>query len=106
MKYTVLPAFLVLSLLSPNVSYGLGCVSGAALGGVAGHMAHHTSLGMFGGCAGGMVVHHMYAKWKKDHPDGTMSQFVVDNKDHLPEGWADKLGNLGDSKVPAGANTH
>jgi hypothetical protein len=104
MRYTVWPAFFVFSLLSSNVSYGFGCVSGAALGGVAGHMAHHTFLGMFGGCAGGMVVHHMYAAWKRKHPDGTMSEFVADNKDHLPAGWADKLGNLGDSTVPAGAH--
>src|SRR5215469_222028 len=87
-------AFLVVISMSTN-AYSFGCISGAALGG-----AHHTFLGMFGGCAGGMVVRHMYAAWKKKHPDGTMSDFVADNKDRLPAGWADKLGQLGDSKVP------
>jgi hypothetical protein len=38
-----------------------GCLSGAALGAVAGHLVHHTFLGMFSGCAGGLIVHHMYA---------------------------------------------
>jgi len=33
-----------------------GCLEGAALGGIAGHMTHHTFLGIFGGCAGGMMV--------------------------------------------------
>jgi hypothetical protein len=83
----------------------LGCFSGAALGAVAGHMVHHTFLGMFGGCAGGMVVHRMYSHWKKTHPNGTMSEFVEDNKDHLPDGWADKLGKLGDSHVKPGVTT-
>ncbi len=80
----------------------IGCLSGAALGGVAGHAVHHTFLGIFGGCAGGMVVHRMYAHWKVDHPNGTMSQFVEDNKDHLPHGWADKLSKLGDTHLKAG----
>jgi hypothetical protein len=40
----------------------------------------------------GMMVHHLYAKWKKEHPDGTMNEFVADNKDKLPAGWAQRLG--------------
>jgi hypothetical protein len=36
-----------------------------SLGGVAGHMVHHTFLGIFGGCMDGMYVHHLYSKWKK-----------------------------------------
>ena|SRR5215469_7384301 len=92
-------AFLAVISMSTN-AYSFGCISGAALGGVAGHVAHHTFLGMFGGCAGGMVVHHMYVAWKRKHPDGKMSDFVADNKDRLPAGWADKLGQLGDTTVP------
>jgi hypothetical protein len=85
---------------APNAD-AAGCLKGAAVGAVAGHLAHHTFLGMFGGCAGGIVVHHMYVKWKKTHPDGTMNDFVADNHDHLPAGWADKLGRMGDSNVRA-----
>jgi len=83
-------------------AHAIGCFSGAALGGVAGHMAHHTFLGIFGGCAGGMVVHRLYAHWKREHPHGTMSEFVSDNRDRLPDGWADKLGKLGDHSLSAG----
>jgi len=36
-----------------------GCLTGAAVGGVAGHMAHHGVLGAAGGCA---VGHHEAAK--------------------------------------------
>ena len=84
-------------LLTAQTANAKGCLQGAALGGVAGHMAHHTFLGIFGGCAGGMYVHHLYAKWKKAHPDGTMNDFVAENKDHLPAGWADRLSTVGDT---------
>jgi hypothetical protein len=89
-------------LLTMQTANAAGCLKGAALGAVAGHMAHHTFLGMFGGCAGGMMVHHMYTKWKKDHPDGTLNEFVADNKNELPAGWADHLNTVGDSSPPAG----
>jgi hypothetical protein len=36
-----------------------GCIKGALVGGLAGHMAHHGVLGAAGGCA---VGHHMAAK--------------------------------------------
>jgi hypothetical protein len=89
-------------LLTIQAANAAGCLEGAALGGVAGHMAHHTFLGIFGGCAGGMMVHHMYTKWKRNHPNGTMNDFVSDNKDKLPAGWADRLSAVGDSSLPAG----
>jgi hypothetical protein len=89
-------------LLAVQTANAAGCLEGAALGGVAGHTVHHTFLGIFGGCAGGMVVHHMYSKWKRSHPNGTMNDFVSDNKDKLPAGWADRLSAVGDSSLPAG----
>lgn len=100
----ILFAGAAICLLTVQTANAAGCLKGAALGAVAGHMAHHTFLGMFGGCAGGMMVHHLYARWKKDHPDGTMNEFVADNKDKLPSGWADRLGTVGDSTVPAGGS--
>jgi hypothetical protein len=92
-------------LLNVQTASAAGCLKGAALGAVAGHMVHHTFLGMFGGCAGGLMVHHLYVKWKKDHPDGTMNEFVADNKDKLPAGWADRLNTVGDSNVRAGGSS-
>jgi hypothetical protein len=89
-------------LLTVQTANAKGCLEGAALGGVAGHMEHHTFLGIFGGCAGGMLVHHLYSKWKKDHPDGSMKEFVADNKDKLPAGWEDRLNSVGDGKLSAG----
>ena len=90
-------------LLTIQTANAKGCLQGAALGGVAGHAVHHTFLGIFGGCVGGMYVHHLYSKWKKAHPDGTMNDFVADNKDHLPAGWADRLNTVGDTKLSAGS---
>jgi hypothetical protein len=74
-----------------------GCLEGAMLGGIAGHMKHHTFLGIFGGCVGGIYVHHLYSEWKKTHPTGTMNEFVSTNKDQLPEGWAQRLSTVGES---------
>ena len=88
-----------LCLLTAQTATAKGCLEGAALGGVAGHMAHHTFLGIFGGCAGGMYVHHLYSKWKKTHPNGTMNDFVAENKDHLPAGWDQRLTSVGE-RVP------
>jgi hypothetical protein len=85
----------------------MGCLKGAMLGGIAGHMKHHTFLGIFGGCAGGIFVHHLYSRWKKAHPNGTMNDFVSANKDRLPEGWADRLSAVGEtSDLPAGNRAH
>jgi hypothetical protein len=89
-------------LLTVQIANAAGCLRGAALGAVAGHMAHHTFLGIFGGCAGGMMVHHLYARWKKAHPNGTLNEFVADNRNKLPAGWADRLNSVGDNKLPAG----
>jgi hypothetical protein len=85
----------------------MGCLQGAMLGGIAGHMKHHTFLGIFGGCAGGIFVHHLYSRWKKAHPNGTMNDFVSANKDRLPEGWADRLSTVGEtSDLRAGNPPH
>ena len=104
MKHFLLASVAATSLLVAQTANAAGCLEGAALGGVAGHMAHHTFLGMFGGCAGGMVVHHMYAKWKRAHPNGSMQDFVADNKERLPAGWADRLSAVGNNNVESGNN--
>jgi hypothetical protein len=39
-----------------------GCITGAVVGGAAGHMAHHGVLGAAGGCAAG---HHMASEKQK-----------------------------------------
>ena len=68
------------------------------LGGIAGHMKHHTFLGIFGGCVGGMYVHRLYSKWKKAHPNETMNDFVSAHKGRLPAGWEDRLSTVGDTR--------
>jgi hypothetical protein len=100
----ILLATAAICLLTVQTANAAGCLKGAALGAVAGHLAHHTFLGIFGGCAGGMYVHHLYSKWKRDHPNGTMNDFVSDNKSQLPAGWADHLNTVGDSNLRAGTS--
>jgi hypothetical protein len=65
-------------LLTVQSATAKGCLEGAALGGAVGHMRHHTFLGIFGGCAGGLYVHHLYAKWHREHPNGNLNQFADD----------------------------
>ena len=57
MRHTIL-ALAAIGLLATGVSSAdaKGCLTGAAVGGVAGHMAGHGVLGAAGGCA---VGHHM-----------------------------------------------
>ena len=62
MKFTLalVAAAAMASAALPNNAYAIGCVSGAAMGGVAGHVAgHHGVLGAAAGCA---VGHHENVK--------------------------------------------
>src|SRR4051794_15892664 len=52
-------AALVLAAGLAGPAHAKGCLKGAAVGGLAGHMAHHGVLGAAGGCA---VGHHMASK--------------------------------------------
>lgn len=102
-RTSVAVAVTIVLLALHNPANAMGCLEGAMLGGLAGHEKHHTFLGMFGGCAGGIYVHHLYAKWQKTHPNGTLNDFVSDHEDVLPEGWADRLSPVGESSgLPAG----
>ena len=79
-----------------------GCLEGAALGGAVGHMTHHTFLGIFGGCAGGWYVHHLYTKWHREHPNGNLNQFADDYHGWLPAGWDERLRTAGDASPRPG----
>jgi hypothetical protein len=79
-----------------------GCLEGAALGAAVGHMRHHTFLGIFGGCAGGLYVHHLYAKWHREHPNGNLNQFADDYHGWLPAGWDERLRTAGDASPHPG----
>ena len=84
----------------PTPANAKGCLGGAALGAVAGHYTGHTFWGMFSGCAAGHFVYKMYTHWKENHPNGTMHDFVQDNRQNLPPGWTDRLEALGSENVP------
>jgi hypothetical protein len=101
MKRFLLASAAVALLAMQQPADAAGCLKGAALGAIAGHAAHHTFYGIFGGCIGGLIVHHMYVKWKKDHPDGMIKDFVADDGNKLPRGWADRLNTIGDVNLPA-----
>lgn len=64
MKTPLLAAALLASLaLAAPGAYAKGCVKGAAVGGVAGHLAHHH--GILGATAGCLIGHHRAVKQEK-----------------------------------------
>jgi hypothetical protein len=59
MKTLMIAAAAMGMVLAAGQAEAKGCLKGAAVGGLAGHMAHHGVLGAVGGCA---VGHHMASK--------------------------------------------
>jgi hypothetical protein len=84
-------------LLTAQTANAKGCLQGAALGGVAGHMAHHTFLGISGGCAGGLYRISFVHQMEKNTPEWFYDEFVSGNKDYLPKGWDECLTSVGDT---------
>ena len=67
MKYMLLPvavaSFIAASWVA-SPSYGAGCLKGAAVGGIAGHVAgHHGVIGAGAGC---IIGHHEASKQAKE----------------------------------------
>ncbi len=63
MKTKLLSLSLMISLASVAGASNAGCLKGALIGGVAGHVAHHHAL--VGAAAGCVIGHHMSKK--KEH---------------------------------------
>ncbi|MEG3124689.1 hypothetical protein [Sphingomonas sp. GB1N7] len=60
MKFTVIAALAAATLALAGPADAKGCLKGAAVGGVGGHLAgHHAVLGAAAGCA---IGHHRAAK--------------------------------------------
>ncbi|HEV2097472.1 MAG TPA: hypothetical protein VGR45_00945 [Stellaceae bacterium] len=70
MKFISLPAALAFAMVMGWVgapAYAAGCLKGAAVGGVAGHLAgHHAVLGAGAGC---IIGHHEAAKHAKENAE-------------------------------------
>ncbi|CAM3881243.1 hypothetical protein RABR111495_16795 [Rahnella bruchi] len=49
-------------LLMSSLAQAEGCLKGAVVGGVAGHLKHHAVIGAVAGCA---IGHHLAAQAKK-----------------------------------------
>jgi hypothetical protein len=62
-RNTVTTLALALMLSASSLAHAAGCIKGAVVGGVAGHLEHHAVLGAMAGCA---VGHHMAAKAKAE----------------------------------------
>lgn len=63
MKFTIIAALAAATLVAAGPADAKGCLKGAAVGGVGGHLAgHHAVLGAAAGCA---IGHHRAAKAAK-----------------------------------------
>jgi len=62
-RNTVYTVALALMLSASSLAHAAGCLKGAVVGGVAGHLEHHAVLGAVAGCA---VGHHLAAKAKAE----------------------------------------
>lgn len=62
MKNTVLGVAMAGMLLVSSLAQAEGCLKGAIVGGVAGHLKHHAVIGAVAGCA---IGHHLAAQAKK-----------------------------------------
>lgn len=58
MRFGFLGVLALAFTLTHGPAHAIGCFSGAVLGGIAGHMAHHGVIGALGGCVAG----HEYNK--------------------------------------------
>ncbi|WP_157825389.1 hypothetical protein [Rahnella sp. AA] len=62
MKNTLFGAVICSMLLMSSFAQAAGCLKGAVVGGVAGHLKHHAVIGAVAGCA---IGHHLAAQEKK-----------------------------------------
>ena len=62
MKKTVLRVAMMTMLWVSSLAQAEGCLKGAVVGGVAGHLKHHAVIGAVAGCA---IGHHLAAQAKK-----------------------------------------
>ena len=67
MKNAVVSLAVMGMLLISSLAHAEGCLKGAVIGGVAGHLKHHAVLGAVAGCA---VGHHLAAQAKKQQSAG------------------------------------
>lgn len=77
MKFVLLVGALA---LAPVPAEAKGCIKGALVGGVAGHMVHHGIVGALGGC---VVGHHIANEKPKPAPTG-----AAEAAPHPPSGDA------------------
>jgi len=62
MSLKILSAVLAMSLGLAGAAQAKGCIKGALVGGVAGHMVHHGFMGAAAGCVTGRHLAHEKAK--------------------------------------------
>lgn len=62
MKSIVFAALISVALSGPTYARPGGCLKGAVIGGIAGHLAHHGVLGAAAGCAYGVHKRHNYER--------------------------------------------
>ncbi|QLK61697.1 hypothetical protein GE278_13335 [Enterobacteriaceae bacterium Kacie_13] len=65
---TIFGGAIAAALLVSSFAQAAGCLKGAVVGGVAGHLKHHAVIGAVAGCA---IGHHLAEQAKKQNPSAT-----------------------------------
>jgi outer membrane lipoprotein SlyB len=64
---TIGAILVVLAIQAPKSANAIGCLSGGAMGAIAGHQVHHGVMGAIGGCVAGHYAHkHAESQAKAD----------------------------------------
>ncbi|MFS7195612.1 hypothetical protein AB6866_04110 [Rahnella inusitata] len=63
-KKTIFSVSIATLLLASSFAQAAGCLKGAVVGGVAGHLKHHAVIGAVAGCA---IGHHLAEQAKKQN---------------------------------------
>lgn len=64
-KKTIFSVAMATLLLASSFAQAAGCLKGAVVGGVAGHLKHHAVIGAVAGCA---IGHNLAEQAKKQNP--------------------------------------
>jgi hypothetical protein len=56
----------ILAVQTPQPAHAIGCISGGAMGAIAGHQVHHGFVGAVSGCVAGHYAHKHAVQAKAD----------------------------------------
>jgi hypothetical protein len=86
MRLLILGGLVVAGLAAQGAkpAHAIGCVSGAIVGGAAGHMVHHGVLGAMAGCAAGHHAAVVRNRQRAEGPSVPPQQYQQEERRQMP----------------------